>query len=68
MLKHSSSIQVLGSPAEPEGFSGPSGSEEIRLSVGSRGIGPVARGLVDAGIEVLALVRMHSSLEDLFWS
>lgn len=40
--------------------------EEIRLQVGIDGIGSVVRELVDAGIEVRALVPVRASLEDLF--
>ena len=40
--------------------------EEIRLQVGPEGIGPVVRELVEAGVEVRALVPIRPSLEDLF--
>ena len=40
--------------------------EEIRLGVGPEGIGPVVRELVEAGVEVRALVPVRPSLEDLF--
>ena len=40
--------------------------EEIRLTVGSEGPGPVVRDLVAGGVEVLALVPARPSLEDLF--
>ncbi len=40
--------------------------EEIRLQVGTEGIGPVVRELVEAGVEVRALVPVRPSLEDLF--
>ena len=40
--------------------------EEIRLQVGSGGVGPVVRELVEAGVEVRALIPVRPSLEDLF--
>ena len=40
--------------------------EEVQLSVGSQGVGPVVRELVAEGVEVLALVPAQPSLEDLF--
>ncbi len=40
--------------------------EEIRLQVGTEGVGPVVRELVEAGVEVRALVPVRPSLEDLF--
>ncbi len=43
----------------------PSG-EEIRLSVGPEGAGPVVRELVTGGVEVRALVPVRPNLEDLF--
>lgn len=46
----------------PNGF----GGEELRLSVGSEGVGPAVRELVGSGIEVLALIPARPSLEDLF--
>jgi ABC-2 type transport system ATP-binding protein len=42
------------------------GGEEIRLSVGPEGVGPVVRELVTGGIEVRALVPVRPNLEDLF--
>ena len=53
-------------PAEStDGLDGATG-EEIRLSVGPEGIGPVVRELVTGGAEVRALVPVRPSLEDLF--
>jgi ABC-2 type transport system ATP-binding protein len=46
----------------PDGLAG----EEIRLSVGPAGAGPVVRDLVAGGVAVLALVPARPSLEDLF--
>src|SRR5215210_3283631 len=40
--------------------------EEIRLSVGPEGVGPVVRELVTGGVEVRALVPVQPNLEDLF--
>ena len=40
--------------------------EEIRLTVGPEGPGPVVRDLVAGGVEILALVPARPSLEDLF--
>ncbi|MCA1717882.1 MAG: ATP-binding cassette domain-containing protein [Actinobacteria bacterium] len=40
--------------------------EEIRLSVGPEGVGPVVRELVTGGVEVRALVPVRPNLEDLF--
>lgn len=40
--------------------------EEIRLSVGQEGAGPVVRELVAGGVEVRALVPVRPNLEDLF--
>ena len=40
--------------------------EEIKLQAGPDGIGPVVRELVEAGVEVRALVPVRPSLEDLF--
>jgi ABC-2 type transport system ATP-binding protein len=52
------------SVTDPEGSNGL--GEEVRLSVGSEGVGPVVRELVAEGVEVLALVPAQPSLEDLF--
>ena len=43
-------VEVLEPAAEPEGTEGSSGDEEIRLSVGPRGVGPVVRELVNGGV------------------
>jgi ABC-2 type transport system ATP-binding protein len=48
-----------------EGLDG-TGGEDIRLSVGPEGVGPVVRELVTGGIEVRALVPVRPNLEDLF--
>ena len=66
LLESFSDVEVLEPAAEPEGLEGPSGSEEIRFSVGSRGVGAVVRELVNGGVEVRALVPVRPSLEDLF--
>jgi ABC-2 type transport system ATP-binding protein len=66
MLDRSSSRADAAVPTEStEGLDG-TGGEEIRLSVGSEGVGPVVRDLVTGGVEVRALVPVRPSLEDLF--
>jgi ABC-2 type transport system ATP-binding protein len=59
-------VELLGTTVEPESTQGLLEGEEIRLSVGPRGVGPVVRELVNGDIEVLALVPVRPSLEDLF--
>ena len=51
--------------ADAEGMNGTAG-EEIRLSVGPEGPGPVVRELVAGGVEVRALVPVRPNLEELF--
>lgn len=58
-------VMALASTESTEGFDG-TGGEEIRLSVGPEGVGPVMRELVIGGVEVRALVPVRPSLEDLF--
>jgi ABC-2 type transport system ATP-binding protein len=58
-------VGALASTESTEGFDG-TGGEEIRLSVGPEGVGPVMRELVTGGVEVRALVPVRPSLEDLF--
>ena len=61
--------RVLRASRSVLGFSEPVTGElgeEIRLQVGPGGIGPVVRELVEAGVEVRALVPVRPSLEDLF--
>jgi ABC-2 type transport system ATP-binding protein len=66
MLDRSSSRADTAVPIEStDGLDG-TGGEEIRLSVGPEGVGPVVRDLVTGGVEVRALVPMRPSLEDLF--
>ena len=66
MLDRSSSRADAAVPTEStDGLDG-TGGEEIRLSVGSEGVGPVVRDLVTRGVEVRALVPVRPSLEDLF--
>jgi ABC-2 type transport system ATP-binding protein len=52
-----------GRPEELEGFSP---DEVVRFAAGPGGVGPVVRGLVEEGVEVLALVPARPSLEELF--
>jgi ABC-2 type transport system ATP-binding protein len=52
-----------GRPEELEGF-GP--EEVIRFAAGPEGVGPVVRTLVEADVEVLALVPARPNLEELF--
>ena len=66
MLDRSSSRVDAAVPTEStDGLDG-TGGEEIRLSVGPEGVGPVVRDLVAGGVEVRALVPVRPSLEDLF--
>ena len=66
MLDRSSSRVDAAVPTEStDGLDG-TGGEEIRLSVGPEGVGPVVRDLVTGGVEVRALVPVRPSLEDLF--
>jgi ABC-2 type transport system ATP-binding protein len=66
MLDRSSSRADAAVPTEStDGLDG-TGGEEIRLSVGPEGVGPVVRDLVTGGVEVRALVPVRPSLEDLF--
>lgn len=55
-------VQVLNDDGrhDPEGF------EELRLTAGPEGAGPVVRALVDGGVEVRALVPERPNLEELF--
>ena len=66
-----SALGILGSKARtastsvtppPDGQMG----EEISLTVGAEGPGPVVRDLVAGGVEILALIPAQPSLEDLF--
>jgi ABC-2 type transport system ATP-binding protein len=66
MLGQSSSMAQASVPTEStEGLNGATG-EELHLSVGPEGVGPVVRELVIRGVEVRALVPVRPSLEDLF--
>ena len=66
MLDQSSSRAEASVPTEStEGLDGATG-QEIRLSVGPEGVGPVVRDLVTGGVEVRALVPVRPNLEDLF--
>jgi ABC-2 type transport system ATP-binding protein len=57
-------VAVLnGHPEELEGFKP---EEVVRFSAGSGGVGRVIRGLVEEGVEVLALVPSRPNLEELF--
>ena len=61
--------RLLNASGYVEGVSNPATGElgeEIRVQVGPEGIGPVVRELVEAGVEVRALVPVRPSLEDLF--
>jgi len=60
-----SSVAASSLDAETDRMEGTSG-EEIRLSVGPEGAGPVVRELVTGGVEVRALVPVRPNLEDLF--
>ena len=61
-----SSTHVTGASVADAGSPEEIGGEELRLSVGPEGPGPVVRDLVGAGVEVLALVPARPNLEDLF--
>ena len=66
MLERSSAgVEASASTKSTDGLDGTSG-EEIHLSVGSEGVGPVVRELVTGGVEVWALVPVRPNLEDLF--
>ena len=52
-----------GRPEELEGFRP---EEVVRFAAGPKGVGPVVRSLVEAGVEVLALVPARPNLEELF--
>jgi len=60
-----SSSSIEASTAGTNGWDEAIG-EEIRLSVGPEGVGPVVRELVTGGVEVRALVPVRPNLEDLF--
>lgn len=60
-----SSVESSRLDVETDRMEGTSG-EEIRLSVGPEGAGPVVRELVTGGVEVRALVPVRPNLEDLF--
>jgi ABC-2 type transport system ATP-binding protein len=66
MLDRSSSRADAAVPTESTDGLDVTGGEEIRLSVGPEGVGPVVRDLVTGGVEVRALVPVRPSLEDLF--
>jgi ABC-2 type transport system ATP-binding protein len=66
MLGESSCGADASVPTESTGGLDATGGEEIRLSVGPEGVGPVVRELVAGGIEVRALVPVQPKLEDLF--
>src|SRR5918995_219549 len=59
------SVPAAEPTADAEGMNGTL-EEEIRLSVGPEGPGPVVRELVAEGVEVRALVPVRPNLEDLF--
>src|SRR5918994_2111930 len=59
------SVPAAEPTADAEGMNG-TPEEEIRLSVGPEGPGPVVRELVAEGVEVRALVPVRPNLEDLF--
>lgn len=65
VLDRTSGIEASIPTESTEGLDGAAG-EEIRLSVGPEGVGPVVRELVTGGIEVRALVPVRPNLEDLF--
>ena len=61
--------EVLGASRSVVAVSDPSAGElgeEITLQTGPGGVGPVVQELVEAGVEVRALVPVRPSLEDLF--
>jgi ABC-2 type transport system ATP-binding protein len=58
-------VGASASTESTDGLDG-TGGEEIRLSVGPEGVGPVVRELVTGGVEVRALVPVRPNLEDLF--
>ena len=60
-----STAEVSRIDAETDRLGGTAG-EEIRLSLGPDGAGPVVRELVAGGVEVRALVPVRPNLEDLF--
>jgi len=60
-----SSVEASSLDVETDRMEGTSG-EEIRLSVGPEGAGPVVRELVTGGVEVRALVPVRPNLEELF--
>jgi ABC-2 type transport system ATP-binding protein len=63
--RSSAGVGASASTESTDGLDG-TGGEEIRLSVGPEGIGPVVRELVTGGVEVRALVPVRPNLEDLF--
>ena len=64
VLRDHEDVTVLnGQVEELEGFRP---EEVIRFAAGSGGSGPVVRGLVEGGVEVLALVPARPNLEEMF--
>ena len=63
--RSSAGAEASASTESTDGLDG-TGGEEIRLSVGPEGVGPVVRELVTGGVEVRALVPVRPNLEDLF--
>jgi ABC-2 type transport system ATP-binding protein len=63
--RSSAGVGASASTESTDGLDG-TGGEEIRLSVGPEGVGPVVRELVTGGVEVRALVPVRPNLEDLF--
>ena len=64
VLQAHADLAVLnGRPEELEGFRP---AEVVRFAVGSEGVGPVVRTLVEGGVEVLALVPARPNLEEMF--
>ncbi len=63
--RSSAGVEASASTESTDRLDG-TGGEELRLSVGPEGAGPVVRELVTGGIEVRALVPVRPNLEDLF--
>jgi hypothetical protein len=64
VLRTREDVSLLnGRPEELEGFKP---DEVVRFAAGPGGVGPVIRGLVEEGVEVLALVPARPNLEELF--
>ncbi len=59
-------LMAPGLGAEIRNADGEGEPGEIRLTTGPEGAGPVVRALVEAGVEVRALVPERAGLEDLF--